>query len=75
MSNSNMWDLLEKSESEHIKLALTLKNGRKMTGVVFMTDWSNDSDSGEDEVFFDTSDGEQLFFLADIIEDVRPVEG
>lgn len=75
MSDYNMWELLEKSESEHIELEITLKDGEKMKGVVFMTDWSNDSDSGEDEVFFDTSNGEQLFFLADAIEDVRPVEG
>ena len=68
MNESEIWDVLGKSETMKVPVRVTFSEDEIYEGVVIWSEGKYDSESGKDEAALEVGDDENLFFF---VEDVK----
>lgn len=68
MNESEIWDVLGKSETMKVPVRVTFSEDEIYEGVVIWSEGKYDSESGKDEAALEVGEDENLFFF---VEDVK----
>lgn len=68
MNESEIWDVLGKSETTKVPVRVTFSEDEIYEGVVVWSEGKYDSESGKDEAALEVGEDENLFFF---VEDVK----
>lgn len=68
MNESEIWDVLGKSETMKVPVRVTFSEYEIYEGVVIWSEGKYDSESGKDEAALEVGEDENLFFF---VEDVK----
>ena len=68
MNESEIWDVLGKSETMKVPVRVTFSEDEIYEGVVIWSEGKYDSESGKDEAALEVGEDETLFFF---VEDVK----